>query len=90
VCVDIHAGQGVDIVGDVHHLAPLFGEGTFQAVYSISVLEHLEKPWLAAAQMLRVLSPGGLSAHAAPWVWPTHASPNDFFRMSPEGFRSIF
>jgi hypothetical protein len=90
VCVDIHAGQGVDIVGDVHNLVPLFGEGTFQAVFSMSVLEHLEKPWLAAAQMLRVLTPGGLSAHAVPWVWPTHAAPNDFFRMSPEGLASIF
>lgn len=90
VCVDIHAGPDVDIVGDVHHLAPLFEEGTFQAVVSMSVLEHLEKPRLAAAQMLRVLTPGGLSAHAAPWVWPTHAAPNDFFRMSPEGLASIF
>jgi 2-polyprenyl-3-methyl-5-hydroxy-6-metoxy-1,4-benzoquinol methylase len=90
VSLDIHEGPGVNVVGDVHNLHAQFPEKKFAIVYSEYLLEHLAMPWVAAAEMLRVLKPGGLLAHVVPWVWPTHAQPNDFFRFSAEGLQTLF
>jgi 2-polyprenyl-3-methyl-5-hydroxy-6-metoxy-1,4-benzoquinol methylase len=90
VGLDIHPGHGVDVVGDVHRLSDIVGDERFAVVFSASLLEHLTKPWLAALQMARVLKPGGLAIHLAPWAWPTHAQPNDFWRMSQWGLRQLF
>lgn len=90
VGLDIHPGVGVDVVGDAHCLSELFPEDHFAVVYSASLLEHVAAPWLVAAECARVLKPGGLAIHIAPWVWPTHAQPNDFWRFSPEGLRLLF
>jgi hypothetical protein len=90
ISLDIHAGPGVDVVGDVHNLRAQFPDKKFSVIYSESLLEHLARPWVAAVEMLCVLKPGGVLAHIVPWVWPTHAQPNDFFRFSAEGLQAIF
>ena len=88
--LDIHPGHCVDLVGDAHCLSGFLREGSFDAVVSGSVLEHLQAPWLFAAEINRVLKPGGLVYHEAPGAWPAHAQPNDFWRMSAEGLRVLF
>lgn len=88
--VDIHPGTGVDVVADVHELDRTFGAAIAAIVYSGSLLEHVAAPWLVARACAAVLVPGGYSLHHAPWAWPTHAEPNDFWRMSPEGLRQLF
>jgi len=88
--LDIHPGPHVDVVGDVHVLSRFLRAGSVDAVVSASVLEHLQAPWLVAAEVNRVLRPGGLAYHEAPGAWPAHAQPNDFWRMSAEGLRALF
>ncbi|HKI00526.1 MAG TPA: methyltransferase domain-containing protein [Thermoanaerobaculia bacterium] len=88
--LDIHPGLCVDLVGDAHVLSRFLRERSIDAVVSGSVLEHLQAPWLFAAEVNRVLKPGGLVYHEAPGAWPAHAQPNDFWRMSAEGLRSLF
>ena len=88
--LDIHPGFRVDLVGDAHVLSRFLREGSVDAVVSGSVLEHLQAPWLFAAEVNRVLKPGGLVYHEAPGAWPAHAQPNDFWRMSAEGLRVLF
>lgn len=87
---DIHPGHGVDVVGDAHQLSSLFDPDHFSVVYSEALLEHVTAPWLVAAECAKVLKPGGLAIHIAPWVWPTHSEPNDFWRFSDQGLRSLF
>jgi SAM-dependent methyltransferase len=87
---DIHEGHGVDVVGDAHRLGTHFPPNSFAVVYSTSVLEHLSMPWLFAAAAAGVLMPGGLAIQQAPWAWPTHAEPNDFWRLSADGLRQLF
>jgi len=88
--LDIHPGFCVDLVGDAHALSRFLREGSVDAVVSGSVLEHLQAPWLFAAEVNRVLKPGGLVYHEAPGAWPAHAEPNDFWRMSAAGLQVLF
>ena len=90
VGLDIHPGIGVDVVGDAHRLSTYFPPNFFAGIYSASLLEHLATPWLFAAECARVLMPGGRMLHQVPWAWPTHAHPNDFWRMSTEALESLF
>jgi len=90
VGLDIHPGPHVDVVGDAHFLSRFLREGSVDAVVSASVLEHIQAPWLVAAEVNRVLRPGGLAYHEVPGAWPAHAQPNDFWRMSAAGLCALF
>lgn len=88
--LDIHPGCNVDLVGDAHVLSHFIRAGSLDAILSSSVLEHIQAPWLVAAEMNRVLKVGGLAYHHVPGAWPGHAQPNDFWRFSAEGLRVLF
>jgi hypothetical protein len=88
--VDIHPGRAVDVVGDAHHLHDLVGEEVLDAVFSLSVLEHLAHPWLFAYSVNRALCVGGLTFHATHHAWPLHELPNDYWRFSDEALKLLF
>jgi SAM-dependent methyltransferase len=88
--LDIHPGCNVDLVGDAHGLSGFIRARSLGAILSTSVLEHIQAPWLVAAEMNRVLEIGGLVYHHVPGAWPGHAQPNDFWRFSSEGLRVLF
>jgi SAM-dependent methyltransferase len=90
VGVDIHPGDGVDVVGDAHRLSTLVPRDHFDAIFSISVFEHLAMPWKAVLETNRVLKPGGLVFAATHPTWPPHELPWDFWRFGPESFRTLF
>lgn len=90
VRVDIHPGKGVDVVADAHCLSKALEPGSLDGVVSMATLEHLQAPWLVAAEINRVLKVGGLTLHDAPHSWPLHDQPNDFWRFSHEGLRVLF
>ncbi|MGY0792699.1 hypothetical protein ACW7BJ_25295 [Azospirillum argentinense] len=90
VGIDIHAAPGVDVVGDAHALDRLVGQGGLDAVFSLSVIEHLACPWVLAAASNRALSMGGIVFHSAPQTYPLHETPNDFWRYSDEGLKVLF
>lgn len=63
------------------------------AVICKSVLEHLEEPHQAVAEMHRILKPGGQIFVYAPFIYPYHARPGvyrDFFRFSEDALRYLF
>ncbi len=88
--LDIHPGFGADIIGDAHRMSSHVEPGSVAVVVSASVLEHVTTPWLIAVETAKVLAEGGISLMLAPWSWPTHAMPNDFWRFSPEGLSLLF
>jgi len=87
---DIHPGPGVDFVVDVHALTRGVELASFDGVFSVAVLEHLVAPWVAAAEINRVLRIGGLTMHMTVQAWPVHEQPNDFWRMSDRGLDILF
>jgi len=69
-----------------------FGEGNFDFVYSHQVLEHIPKPWLAGAELVRVLKSGGVGLHTTCAYNPRHGLPsfNDYYRFLPDGLAELF
>jgi hypothetical protein len=88
--VDLEAGAGVDVVADL--TAGLGGlcENHFALAICCSVLEHVNKPWLMADNITRLVRPGGRLYVSVPWVWRYHPYPDDYFRFSFRGVRSLF
>jgi len=69
-----------------------FANGQFDLVYSHQVLEHIPKPWLAGAELVRVLKPGGIGIHTTCAYNPRHGPPafNDYYRFLPDGLAELF
>jgi len=86
---DIHAGENVDVVGDAHSLSAHFPDQQYDAVFSVSVFEHLAMPWKAIVEINRILKPGGLLYISTHPVWPPHELPWDFWRFSGETFKVL-
>jgi SAM-dependent methyltransferase len=64
----------------------------FDLGYSNQVLEHVPKPWLAGAELVRILRPGGIGIHTTCAYNPRHGLPafNDYYRFLPDGLAELF
>ena len=90
VGTDIVDGENVDAVGDAHRLSQFLPVDSFDAAYSVSTMEHLAMPWVAAVEMNRVLKPGGVAYVATHQTWPVHDAPWDFYRFSEYSWHTLF
>jgi SAM-dependent methyltransferase len=54
------------------------------------VIEHVMDISQAARELERVCKPGGLVLVKAPFCFPWHGVPTDFFRCTPSGIRALF
>ena len=77
----------VHFFSDLHYI-PL-QDSSVDSVISVAVLEHTRLPWVVAAELFRVLKPGGTLVIAVPFIQPEHAVPHDFFRYTVYGLRSM-
>jgi hypothetical protein len=89
VGVDMLPGDGVDLVHNLEH-PPQKSLGQFAHIECWSVLEHSRRPWKLASNLQRLMSPGGTIFLTVPFIWRIHGYPNDYFRFTPEGVRSLF
>lgn len=87
---DVHPGEGVDQVLDVHRLSEAFAPNSVDAIFSISVFEHLVFPWKVALEINKVLKPGGLVFVGTHPAWPPHELPWDFWRFPEAGLAHLF
>jgi SAM-dependent methyltransferase len=67
-----YSSSAADLLGDAHAIP--FRAGTFDAVLSYAVFEHLHNPYLAAAEVARVLRPGGIFFGVVSQGEPYHES----------------
>lgn len=62
----------------------------FDAVVSDQVLEHIEgNPYDAFAETFRILKLGGIALHTTCFINPIHATPNDFWRFTPDALKLL-
>lgn len=81
-------GTRIDVVATAYEI-PLEDAYADTILFS-AVLEHLEEPERALREAHRLLRPGGHVIATAPFIWPVHEAPRDFFRYSPYGLRHLF
>jgi SAM-dependent methyltransferase len=87
--VDIKPGHDVDVIADIHSL-PVDWADRYDACIASAVFEHLERPWIAAKEVARILAPGGVCYIATHQTFPLHGYPKDFFRFSSDALKLIF
>lgn len=82
--VDIENGfydcSHIDLFGTAYHV-PVEADAA-DAVISSQVLEHLEHPDKAVEEAARILNDGGLFFITVPFLYPIHAEPYDFSRLT--------
>lgn len=77
-----------DVVGDAHHLP--FRDAVFDRVFAFNVFEHLREPKPAAAEILRVLKPGGQVAIHTAFLQALHEPPFHYYNATEFGVREWF
>lgn len=88
VNINIGAFAHVDIVADAYALP--YRDQSVGAVHCEAVLEHLEHPEQAVAEMYRVLKPRGKMYAATPFMTGFHGYPSHFQNFTLEGHRRLF
>lgn len=89
VGLDMESGDGVDVVHNLELPAPN-SLGKFRHVDCISVLEHSKQPWLVAQNIEKVMKSGATLFISVPFIWRFHGYPNDYFRFTAEGVKTLF
>jgi len=85
--LDLFAGEGVDVQGNLMSLP--FRDESVDTVVCTGVLEHVRDSHCAVAEIWRVLKPGGRVFVETPFMQTVHASPNDFYRWTPDGIQQL-
>lgn len=65
-------------------------DNSLDIIVADQVLEHVQRPWLAAEAFYRVLKPNGICIVATPGLYPIHKSPLDCWRIMPDGYNVLF
>jgi SAM-dependent methyltransferase len=80
--------ESTDVLGVGEQLP--FKDESFDGVVSIAVLEHVRDPFRCAAEIVRVLKPGGKLICAVPFLQPLHGYPHHYYNMTHQGLRALF
>jgi SAM-dependent methyltransferase len=67
-----------------------FADASFDAVLSLAVLEHVDDPFTCAAELTRVVKPGGKIYCVVPFLQHEHGYPNHFYNMTRQGMVKLF
>jgi SAM-dependent methyltransferase len=78
------------IIADITGCADVIPDASFDVVFSSDVFEHIDRPWLAAQEIARILRPGGVAITHTLFSWRNHPCPIDYWRYSAECLEFLF
>lgn len=78
------------IIADITGCRDTIADESFDVVLSADVFEHIDRPWLAAAEIARILRPGGIAITYTLFAWRNHPCPIDYWRFSAECLEFLF
>ena len=88
ISFDIYPTESTTMVADGHRI-PLT-DSSVSAVWIQAVLEHVYRPEVVVAEIVRVLESGGLVYAESPFLQPVHEGAYDYMRFSQSGHRLLF
>lgn len=93
---DAHAGKGWREYRSLNYpefdlVAPLAGQGPFDVVICEQVIEHVEDPCAAAANLRGLCASGGHVVVSTPFLIRVHEEwgMQDYWRFTPRGLRTL-
>lgn len=92
--IDMQPGKGVDQVIDLTDNfesidSALHGE-RFNTIICMSVLEHCRDPFKMARNIQSLMTDDGVLLVSVPFSWEIHGFPDDYWRFTPSGVRTLF
>jgi SAM-dependent methyltransferase len=87
--VEVYPSLTADVVIEPNSVLP-FKTASLDGVGCFAVLEHVREPWKMAAEIARVVKPGGRIFIDWPFLQPTHGYPSHYYNATREGTRSLF
>ncbi len=76
------------LAGDLQNLGMIRSD-SYDAALCMEVLEHIPAPWLAVAEIYRILKPGGALVLSVPHLSRLHEIPHDYYRYTRYGLRHL-
>ena len=67
-----------------------FRDDSFDAVFSLNVLEHVKDPFACAREIARVMKPRAVLYCVVPFLQPLHGYPHHYYNMTHQGLRNLF
>ena len=77
------------INGDICN-CPEIESNKYDIVFCMNLFEHLNEPWKAAEEMIRITKSNGIIIVIAPFSWRYHPCPVDNFRFTHNGLKILF
>ncbi|CAK8991890.1 Hypothetical protein (Fragment) [Durusdinium trenchii] len=78
-----------DYLIDIHIADQVVPENSTALVVCAQVFEHLRQPFKAMRQIFRLMAPLGVLAFSAPLFSEIHGAPQDFWRFTPSGAKTL-
>ena len=87
--VEVYPSPSADIIMTPGSQYPI-ASGSLDGIGCFAVLEHVEQPWLVAAEFRRMLKPGGKVFIDWPFLQPVHGYPSHYYNATRDGLRRMF
>jgi SAM-dependent methyltransferase len=87
--VEVYPSLTTDVVIEPNCTLPL-KSASLDGIGCFAVLEHVREPWKMAAEMARIIKPGGKIFIDWPFLQPTHGYPSHYYNATRNGLRALF
>lgn len=87
--VNMSTDTGCDVVHDLEVTPLPFDSASYDVVILNNTIEHIYHARELVCDALRILRPGGQIIITAPFLFPVHPSPHDYWRFTDEAVRMM-
>lgn len=87
--LEVYPSLTADLVVEPDRPYPI-ASASMDGVGCFAVLEHVSRPWETAAELRRILKPGGLLYIDWPFLQPVHGYPSHFYNATRYGLEKMF
>ncbi len=87
ISMDITFREGIDIMASAIEMP--WRDQSFDRLFCSQVLEHVPDPQRALQESFRCLKPGGVILISVPHLSYLHNEPNDYYRFTHHGLRTL-